>query len=65
VRPRGAGVIPAALYLRAGDPRITTGLDVTVPIGAIAVVLLGVPAVLAALGWLTAGRPRPLAALRS
>jgi putative ABC transport system permease protein len=55
-----AGLIPAALYLRADSPRIPGGSVVSVPTAAIAALMVGVPLALAAIGWLTAGRARPL-----
>jgi putative ABC transport system permease protein len=60
-----AGLIPATLYLRADSPRIPGGSIISVPAGAIAAVMVGVPLALAAIGWLTAGRPRPVTALRT
>lgn len=59
-----AGLIPAVLYLQAGGADVTTGSRISIPLTAIATVVLGVPLALAGIGWLTAGRPRPLVALR-
>jgi putative ABC transport system permease protein len=50
-----AGLIPAALYLRADSPRIPGGSVISVPTAAIAMLMVGVPLALAAIGWLTAG----------
>jgi hypothetical protein len=59
-----AGLIPALLYLRADSSSLPGGTAVTLPWPALATVLAGVPLTLAALAWVTAGRPRPHAALR-
>jgi putative ABC transport system permease protein len=60
-----AGLIPAVLFMRADSPRVPGGSVISVPTGAIAALVLGVPLALAAIGWITAGRPHPLAALRT
>ena len=52
-----AGLIPATLYLRADRPPIPGGSIISVPTAAIAALTAGVPLALAAIGWLTAGRP--------
>ena len=59
-----AGLIPSVLYMRAGSRGVPGGSLVSVPTAGIAVAVLGVPTLLAAVAWLTAGRPRPVAALR-
>jgi hypothetical protein len=59
-----AGLVPAVLYLKADSPRIPGGSVISVPAAAIATLVVGVPLVLAVIGWATAGRPRPLAVLR-
>ena len=58
-----AGLIPAVLYMRADSAR-PRGSIISIPTSAIAALTVGVPLLLAGVGWLTAGRPRPLAALR-
>jgi hypothetical protein len=60
-----AGLIPATLYLRADSPRIAGGSIIRVPASAIAALMVGVPLMLAAIGWLSAGRRHALAALRT
>ena len=59
-----AGLIPATLYMRAGSTHVPGGSIISIPTAAIASAAIGVPLLLAVIAWLTAGRPRPLAALR-